>query len=101
MSIQVKGSKYHISKLKNDKTKTRIEKTASEIFGTEITINLLESVSDSLKDENGRNKKEKLMAEIMVNPLVLSIKDRLKAKIIEERIFEDSEKEEKQKLKEE
>lgn len=89
--ISVHGTKFHISKLKNRKYKEIIEKSASEIFGTAVSINLLDSEIESPGIAEAISDKEKIIAELKVNPLVMAIKDKLKARVIDERILEVSE----------
>ncbi|PID77980.1 MAG: DNA polymerase III subunit gamma/tau [Deltaproteobacteria bacterium] len=85
LKIKAVGSGYHISMLK--KESSLIEKTASEIYGKEIRVEFDESFIDESLNKGFVNEKEKIFLQAESNPLVNAVKNKLKGKIIEERLI--------------
>jgi DNA polymerase-3 subunit gamma/tau len=86
INISAKGTGYHLSRLK--KEKPVIEKEAEKIFGKKIRLNINESFLDDNKKKNDIRKKEKIHINAQTNQLVMSIKDQMNGKVIDEKIIE-------------
>ncbi|MGM0418195.1 MAG: DNA polymerase III subunit gamma/tau [Thermodesulfobacteriota bacterium] len=86
INILAKGTGYHLSRLK--KEKPVIEKTAEKIFGEKIRLNINESFLDDNEKKNGIREKEKIHINAQTNQLVMSIKDQMNGKVIDEKIIE-------------
>lgn len=83
--LMAKGSDYHVSRL--NKEKNLIEQTAKKIFGKNIKIEINDALIDDSPKKSGISEAEKLINQAHNHPLVMAVKNKLSAKVIDEKII--------------